>query len=158
VLYAAEWPCCHDPLRLGLCFEDLSTHARAARRRQPSSHARHVRRAAAMPSCCARRWLPLYFFLLHQSPTGRRRETCTSHSSRARAQDAAAPHLHPVEECACRPVAPFSLSSTGKLFVLTGHSATLCLKERPSLAGKMQVRRESFMRLDCFKYFSLALK
>ena len=46
-----------------------------------------------------------------------------------------------------------------KLFVLTaGHSATLCLKERPSLAGKMQVRRESFMRLDCFKYFSLALK
>ena len=157
MLYAAEWPCCHDPLRLGLCFEDLSTHARAARRRQPSSHARHVRRAAAMPSGRARRWLPLYF-LFASIATGRRRETCTSHSSRARAQDAAAPHLHPVEECACRPVAPFSLSSTGKLFVLTGHSATLCLKERPSLAGKMQVRRESFMRLDCFKYFSLALK
>ena len=31
MLYAAEWPCCHDPLRLGLCFEDLSTHARAPR-------------------------------------------------------------------------------------------------------------------------------
>ena len=23
VLYAAEWPCCHDPLRFSLCSEDL---------------------------------------------------------------------------------------------------------------------------------------
>jgi len=157
VLYAAEWPCCHDPLRLGLCFEDLSTHARAPRvvDNPLPTHAtcaaplrcHRAARAGGSPSISFR-----------SIATGRRRETCTSHSSRARAQDAAAPHLHPVEECACRPVAPFSLSSTGKLFVLTGHSATLCLKERPSLAGKMQVRRESFMRLDCFKYFSLALK
>ena len=33
VLYAAEWPCCHDPLRLSLGSEDpFSTHAHAWRR------------------------------------------------------------------------------------------------------------------------------
>ena len=23
MLYVVEWPCCHDPLRLSLCFDDL---------------------------------------------------------------------------------------------------------------------------------------
>ena len=55
----------------------------------------------------------------------------------------------------------------GKLFVLTAGSCACsplataqpsALRNAQASLGKMQVRRESFMRLDCFKYFSLALK
>ena len=110
MLYAAEWPCCHDPLRLGLCFEDLSTHARAPRV-VDNPLPTHATCAAPLRCHRAARAGGSPSFLLASIATGRRRETCTSHSSRARAQDAAAPHLHLVEECACRPVAPLSISS-----------------------------------------------
>ena len=105
MLYAAEWPCCHDPLRLGLCFEDLSTHARAPRV-VDNPLPTHATCAAPLRCHRAARAGGSPSFLFASIATGRRRETCTSHSSRARAQDAAAPHLHLVEECACRPVAP----------------------------------------------------
>ena len=36
MLYAAEWPCCHDPLRFSPCSEDLSRAARVGRARQPT--------------------------------------------------------------------------------------------------------------------------
>ena len=51
VLYAAEWPCCHDPLRLSLGSED-PYHTRKKRRGLPFSGSRagasapHARRGA----------------------------------------------------------------------------------------------------------------
>ena len=134
MLYAAEWPCCHDPLRLGLCFEDLSTHARAPRvvdnplpthatcaaplrchraaraggspsffsLQSPRAAGEKRARATARAHVLKTRQLHIFILLksapadrLHPSlshhpvsisSTGRRRETCTSHSSRARAR------------------------------------------------------------------------
>ena len=115
-MYAAEWPCCHDPLRLGLCFEDLSTHARAPRvvDNPLPTHA-----TCAAPLRCHRAaragGSPSFFFSL-QSPRA---------AGEKRAQDAAAPHLHLVEECACRPVAPLSISSPLSIS-LTGRRRETC--------------------------------
>ena len=59
VLYAAEWPCCHDPLRLSLGSEDPFTHApiaasfKAAARGGALSGA--LLRAAGAPAPRARR-------------------------------------------------------------------------------------------------------
>ena len=63
VLYAAEWPCCHDPLRLGLCFEDLSPRPHAVgattlptRRRTSTTTARTRSSAAAHARAPPCRW------------------------------------------------------------------------------------------------------
>ena len=62
VLYAAEWPCCHDPLRLSLGSEDpfyiFTTHAFGARgcaHPHPGGRARRARRVRAPPPRAGRR-------------------------------------------------------------------------------------------------------
>ena len=52
VLYAAEWPCCHDPLRLSLGSEDpfYNLRVRRARLRTPPPGCARPPRA---PSACA---------------------------------------------------------------------------------------------------------
>ena len=61
VLYAAEWPCCHDPLRLSLGSEDPfyihNPRVRRARLRtpHPGGRARRARRVRAPPPRAGRR-------------------------------------------------------------------------------------------------------
>ena len=50
VLYAAEWPCCHDPLRLSLGSEDpFNTRTRVAPHRALPPGVRWLRRCARLP-------------------------------------------------------------------------------------------------------------
>ena len=105
MLYAAEWPCCHDPLRLGLCFEDLSTHARAA-----SSTTLFPRTPRAPRRCDAigprAPVAPPLFLFVHQSPRAagekRARATARAHVLKTRQlhifillKSAPADRLHP---------------------------------------------------------------
>ena len=68
VLYAAEWPCCHDPLRLSLGSEDPFTHAPPRRNQSGGAGAHQHRpswgrgwwghRTAGAPAPRARRGAP----------------------------------------------------------------------------------------------------
>ena len=77
VLYAAEWPCCHDPLRLSLGSEDpFSNHTRSARAvlqpRAPSAGASPARGEA----CAQRRLIACSVSHPRRTPCARARWSC----------------------------------------------------------------------------------
>ena len=158
VLYAAEWPCCHDPLRLCPLFHDLlpwPPHGCA------SATTPHFEIVASLPSCSSA-WPAAHLGSMHSMfDEGRRTEPSQSALVRAATtrcvsvlptrRTPPSPLSHPNRRSLARPRASYTFDASASLRGAEAcpPPACCCIRLR-SAPGEDQGPNTTFIALLCF--------